>query len=41
VAVLLGPQLAVHRAAFEQDLVRRDVHDLALLQDEDLVALGQ
>src|ERR1700730_16965901 len=41
VAVLLRPQLAIERAPLEQDIVRRQIHDLALLQDEDLVAVGQ
>src|SRR6202030_1680526 len=41
VAVLLRPQLAVEVAALQQDLVRRDVDQLALLQNEDLVAFGQ
>src|ERR1700730_10788027 len=40
-AVLLRPQLAVHRAALEQLMVRPDIHQLALLHDEDLVAIGQ
>jgi hypothetical protein len=40
-AVLLRPQLAVHRTALEQLMVRPDIHQLALLHDEDLVAIGQ
>ena len=40
-AVLLCPELAVDRAALEQDTVRRDIFDLALFQHEDLVAFGQ
>ena len=39
--VLLRPQLAVERAALEQGRVRRDVEDLALLHDQDLVAFGE
>ena len=40
-AVLLRPELAIERAALEQDAVRRDVDDFALLHDQDLVAFGQ
>ena len=40
-AVLLRPELAVDGAAFKQNPVRGDVHHLAFLQHEDLVALGE
>ena len=39
--VLLRPQLTVKRAAIEQGRVWRNVEDLALIHDQDLVAVGQ
>src|SRR5215472_12375827 len=41
VTVLLRPELAVDGTAFEKHVVRRDVDDPALFQDEDLVAIDQ
>src|ERR1700722_4401641 len=40
-AILLGPELAIHGAAFEQDPMWRNVHHLTLLQHQNLVAFGQ
>jgi len=39
--VLLGPELSIDIAAFKKQTVRRDVDSLAVLQDEDLVAVDQ
>jgi len=41
VAVLLCPELAIDGAALEQDAVWGDVHHLALLQNQNLVAFGE
>src|SRR6267378_1866699 len=41
VLVLLLPQLAIDGAALEHLLVGADVGDLALVEDEDLVAIDQ
>src|SRR5258708_33806022 len=40
-AILLCPKLTVERAAFEQRVMGRNVHHLALLQAHDLVASDQ
>ena len=40
-AVLLGPELAIDRAALSENVVWRAVDDFALVEHEDLVALNQ
>ena len=39
--VLLRPELAIGQAALHQLLMRADIHDLALLHHQDLVAIDQ
>lgn len=41
VPVLLRPKLPIDGAAFEQRVMRPDIHDLARIQDENLVAVCQ
>ena len=40
-AVLLQPELAIGEAAIDQLLMRPDIDDLALLHDQDLIAIDQ
>ena len=40
-AVLLIPQLAIDRAAIQQSVMRREIHDLALVQHQDGIRLHQ
>ena len=39
--ILLSPELTIHRAPFQQLLVRGDIHHLAFVQDHDLSAIDQ